>query len=166
MAGDFDGDGKDDIVSHDWQTENIWVATSNRSRFNSEEVWLNIGRIKRNYDYPYLCMQGGQTCSVGDFNNDGKDDLFTFVGDTIADNENAVIINASFGIAENSDREVDSGFDYTFLAQDAYCLTGTVCRIADVNDDGRADLVVFYRSLFPDDSLAGDVFVAINRYPR
>lgn len=167
MAGNFDGEQGDDIVSYDRGSRRAWVIASMGNRFAAEERWLNTLRGSPNGDYPYFCNLPGQTCAVGDYNADGWDDIFTFAHNTLPDRPDAVFINHSHGEPERIDPlDTPTGFEWTFVAQDAFCLDGTVCHVADVNNDGFADVVVFYRSLFPDDTLAGDVFVALNRWNR
>jgi hypothetical protein len=161
LSGRFDDDDNDDIVSLNQEDGSVRVLASNGSRFESEEVWLQDGS-------PYLCNREGQSCRVGDINGDGLDDLVTFVRDSMEsedDTENAFVHFSTGGPVEvgGVNDKAEPGFYSPRLAQDAFCLAGHVCEIGDVDGDDKADIIVFYRSLFPDDALAGDVFAVINR---
>lgn len=161
MSGHFDDDDNADIVSLNRDDGSVRVITSNGSRFDDEKVWLDDGS-------PYLCNREGQSCRVGDVHGDGRDDLVTFVrnGSVSEDDAESAFIHFSNGrpveVGGVNDK-AERGFYSPRLAQDAFCLAGQVCEIGDVNGDDKADIIVFYRSIFPDDSLAGDVFVIINR---
>jgi hypothetical protein len=75
-VGDVNGDGKDDIVAFVRDTNtgvgrgDVWVALSNGSGFGARRKWSD-----------WMCI-GEEVCAVGDFNNDGKDDIIAFVRDT------------------------------------------------------------------------------------
>lgn len=61
-VGDFDGDGRDDILSHEPTSGEIRVALSNgSSAFNASTIWLE--------GFP------GERVVTGDFDGDGRDDL-------------------------------------------------------------------------------------------
>jgi hypothetical protein len=142
-VGDFNGDGRDDVVAFvkDTQTGarrgevNVAVAGGSGYRFTAGAKWLDT-----------FCL-GNQQCGVGDFNGDGKDDALAFVRDTQ-------------GGAEQGDVWValSSGASLGSVARwhDFFCTGNEVCLIADVNGDGRDDLVSFVRGA------DGDVFVALS----
>jgi hypothetical protein len=143
-VGDFNGDGRDDVVSFARSTEggdgegNVYVALSSGTSFSAGVLWQG-----------FFCI-GEEVCGVGDFNGDGKDDIVAFVRDTQSDNDHGdVYVALSSGF----------GFGSAQLWQDGLCFGGEVCRTGDVDGDGRDDAVVFVR-----DSRAGgergDVLIA------
>ena len=75
VAGDFNGDGRDDIVTFTrGTTADVYVALSTGNSFTGTGVkW---------HDY---FAAGTETPLVGDFNGDGKDDIATFTRGPAAD---------------------------------------------------------------------------------
>jgi hypothetical protein len=70
LVGDFNGDGKDDIMKFDVPSSGqanggLWVGLSDGSRFNTTQwaTWITYKEMK---------------VLVGDFNGDGKDDIMKF----------------------------------------------------------------------------------------
>jgi hypothetical protein len=97
LVGDFNGDGKDDIVTFVQKEQKfadgspigpapVWVALSDGSRFQASRIWHTFFSLK------------GEVPLVGDFNLDGKDDIVTFVHDRVAgDVARNVYVAASTG---------------------------------------------------------------------
>ena len=65
MIGDFNGDGRDDMLCHD-NTGKKWVALANAAgHFTGTSWYANMG----------WCNHGGSRLLIGDFNGDGRDDM-------------------------------------------------------------------------------------------
>jgi hypothetical protein len=66
MTGDFDGDGKDDIITFKRSVADVIVALSTGTKFGGISHW------HRNFCYP------AEEPGIGDFDGDGKDDMVCF----------------------------------------------------------------------------------------
>jgi hypothetical protein len=135
VIGDFDGDRKDDIAT--WlgtTTRQVYVSLSYGSGMSPSVVWLNgIG------------SSSSDVLLAGDVNGDGKKDLVLF-----ARREGKVYVALSTG----------SGFLapqvwHSFFAISTYERP----RVADVNGDGKADIVTFATD---SPTAFGDVYVALS----
>lgn len=123
VTGDFNGDGKDDILTFHhgaWGGSNtVFVYLSDGSRFTSPgRPW-----------HPNFCAAGLE-CAVGDVNGDGKEDIMAFVKGTYsgtASNDVYVALSTS------------TGFGTTYKWHEDFCRTGQRCLVGDVNGDGQAD---------------------------
>jgi len=117
-AGDFNGDGKDDVVCFTHGTgADVWVALSNGTRFTGPALW-----------HDYFCGDGS-TPLTGDFNGDGKDDVVCFTHGTGAD----VWVALSSG----------SGFGTSTQWHDTFCGDGHTPVVGDFNGDGKDDVASF-----------------------
>ncbi len=130
-VGDFDGSGQDDIVAFVRSTKtdggegDVWVALSTGSGFSTGSVW-----------HGSFCY-GEEVCTTGDVNGDGKDDIIAFVRSTKTDNgAGDVWVALSTG----------SGFGASAVWHGDFCYRDEVCRVADVNGDGRDDIVAFVQN--------------------
>ena len=132
MVGDFDGDGRDDIVTFTrGSAADVYVAVSTGNGFK--------GNGWKWHDY---FAAGTETPAVGDFNNDGLDDIVTFNRTT-----GAVYVALSNG----------AQFLGTGQMWDAHFATGSaVPGVGDFNGDGRDDIVMFQQS-------TAKVYVATNQ---
>ena len=151
-VGDVNGDGRDDLVAFARATlggrraGDVWVARSRGSWFEPAERWAS--------DF----CKGNAECYLGNVDGDrpkrrGRDtraDLIAFVKDTRGpDRLGQVMIARSNG----------HGFDQLQIAQyqekDTYhtmtfCIGNEVCRVGDIDGDGKVDLVAFGRDANPD----------------
>ncbi|MER6949579.1 N-acetylmuramoyl-L-alanine amidase [Nonomuraea sp. NPDC000554] len=117
-VGDFNGDGKDDIVTFTRGTNaDVYVALSTGSGFGTASVWHDFFAL--NGEFP----------AVGDVNGDGKDDLIVFTQGTSADVYVALSTGTSFGPARK--------------AHDFFAPAGEQPRVGDFNGDGKADIATF-----------------------
>jgi uncharacterized protein (TIGR03437 family) len=133
LVGDFNGDGKDDVVTLVQSTKTgteafeVYVALSTGTKFGPETKWHD------NFS------QTNDRVAIGDFNGDGKDDLLAVVGNGqvyVAPSD-----GTRFGIAT---------VWFQFASQ------GTSPRIVgDFNGDGLDDLATFSLNI-------GDVNVVIS----
>jgi hypothetical protein len=131
LTGDFNGDGKDDIVSFaQGTTADVWVALSNSTSFGPGGKWN---------DYFSLT---GEVPAVGDVNGDGLDDIVTFTRNAAADVYVALSNGSSFG----------PGVKW----HDFFGLAGETPGVGDVNADGKADIIVFSQNA------TADVYVALS----
>ncbi|WP_175530028.1 FG-GAP-like repeat-containing protein [Actinopolyspora lacussalsi] len=121
-VGDFNGDGKDDIVRfHGQSSGGATVRLSNGSSFESDGVW-----------HGYFAPKGERP-AVGDFNGDGKDDLVTFLqGDSTNPEDVFVSLSTGSGFTEDNQKW-----------HDYFSLEGERPTVGDFNGDGKDDIVTF-----------------------
>jgi hypothetical protein len=125
LAGDFNGDGKDDLVNlygNSVGNTRAWLHLSTGSRF---EYQSNLQTLAGFWD--------AQKWMVGDFNGDKKDDLVNVYGRS--DGSARAWIHFSTG----------SGFEYQSGLQTlAGFWDSQVWTVGDFNGDGKDDLVNIY----------------------
>lgn len=146
-VGDFDGDGRDDVVA--------FVRSSDPERVGDVYVALSEGLSfgERGDQWEELFCIGNEVCATGDFNGDGRDDVIAFVQDTQSGGQAgdvyvALSSGAVFGAQGNQWAE-------------RFCMGGAVCRVGDVDDDGDDDIISFVRSSQEGDE-EGNVYVALS----
>jgi hypothetical protein len=148
--GDFDGDGKDDIVTFVRSTKNepgrgdVFVALSNGTAFGQGQEW-----------HDYFCL-GSEIPETGDFNGDGKDDIITFIRSTKSGSgAGDVYVSLSNG----------TEFGQSETWHDYFSLGSEFPAVGDFDGNGKDDIVTFVR-----DSSAqprqGDVYVALSNGTR
>jgi hypothetical protein len=141
--GDFNGDGKDDIIQFNHQTSSptypgvgaVYVALSNGNGFDGAQGW----------NATTFCDENNDICMVGDFNGDGRDDVIRFrrrTGDV------------SVALA----KVPGPGFADAETWKSNFCAVGEICDVGDFDGDGRDDIVTFLRSNYADK--IGEVRVA------
>jgi hypothetical protein len=146
-VGDFNGDGADDIVAF---TRNAYGNT------NAGKVFVALSTPNVPAFVPmgewnsFFCIQN-EWCDTGDFNGDGRDDIIAF-----SKGSNAKVW---VGLATPSQSFLP-GVEWNNF----FCPGSEVCRIADVNGDGRDDAVTFLRSDYAavNPVTVGDVVVALS----
>lgn len=125
MVGDVNGDGKADLVIYGKDNGTVWVALSDGLRFGQPRVWA------RDLAWGALNM----IVELGDVNGDGKADVITFVHGTANPPETAyVYVALSTGTSFIDDNRVWN---------DGFCIAEQTCKVADINGDGKADLIAF-----------------------
>jgi hypothetical protein len=130
-TGDFNGDGRDDIVTFTrGSTASVFVALSDGTSFLGTG-WKWHGHFAIDAETP----------DVGDYNGDGRDDIATFTGGTKAD----VYVATSTGVGFAG----DSDLWHDFFAKDV-----EIPGSGDFDGDGTSDIVTFTRGT------AGTVYVA------
>jgi len=131
-VGDFNGDGKDDIVTFlRGSSPKVYVALSNGSSFvGTGSPWNDFFAF------------GNEIPMVGDFNGDGTDDIATFTRGSTADVYVAVSNGSAF---------VDARLWHSFFAANA-----ELPAVGDFNGDGTDDIATFTRGS------TADVYVALS----
>jgi len=118
---DVNNDGRADAVAFNHGINGgataVFVGLSNGASFGAPQQWSNS-----------FCL-ANEICAMGDVNGDGRADLVAFTGNP----SDRVLVSLSNGMS----------FGPPQLWSIFFCLTGEVCKLADVNGDGRADLIAF-----------------------
>ncbi|MBZ5712353.1 trypsin-like serine protease [Nannocystis pusilla] len=185
LVGDFNGDGRDDIVTFTHGDSSAGpldaiVSLSNGSTFGGATVWQDWWSHR------------GNVPAVGDFNNDGRDDIWSFtesgvwvalsrgydfngsifvspagstdsedigrVGDVNGDGRADAVLFAADGTGDvHVMLSTASGFGPKTKWHEFFAPEGETPQVADVNGDGRADIVTFTQGMN-----ANQVFVALS----
>ncbi len=125
LTGDFNGDGRDDIVAFTHgDLADVYVALSTGNGFGPSQKW---------HDW---FAPGAEVAAVGDVNGDGRDDIITF---TQAGQESPVYVALSDGT-----RFVGTAVKW----HDHFSIPGEYPAVADVNGDGLADIISFTQGTF------------------
>ncbi|MCG8927781.1 FG-GAP-like repeat-containing protein [Lentzea sp. CC55] len=131
VAGDFNGDGKDDIATFTrGEAGDVFVALSTGSGFAGTTVkWHDRFGLH------------GEVVDAGDFDGDGKDDIVTFTRGDAGD----VFVSFSDGT-----KFVQDGWKW----HENFAFRTEIPEVGDFNGDGKADIATFTRGG------ASDVYIA------
>jgi hypothetical protein len=145
-AADVNGDGRADLIAFVRDTQSgdgyadVWVGLSTGNAFERPHKWSE-----------FFC-QTNEVCTAADVNGDGRADLIAFVRETQPEPSRAdVWVGLSNG----------NGFADANKWNDFFCQETEVCTAADVNGDGRADLIAFVRDT-QSEPYRDDVFVSLS----
>ncbi|MCX4472458.1 VCBS repeat-containing protein [Micromonospora sp. NBC_01655] len=132
-TGDFNGDGKDDIIAFTHGSlADVYVALSTGTSFAPATKW---------HDW---FAPGAEVATTGDVNGDGKDDIITFTHDNTADVYVALSTGTSFAPA--------------IKWHDYFSIPGEHPATGDVNGDGKDDIITFTQG----PTTASDVIIALS----
>ncbi|MEV4813346.1 N-acetylmuramoyl-L-alanine amidase [Micromonospora avicenniae] len=134
LTGDFNGDGRDDIVAFTHGSlADVYVALSTGTGFSAGAKW---------HDW---FAPGAEVPAVGDVNGDGRDDIITFTHDAAGDVYVALSTGSSFSGTAAKWHEF-------------FSIAGEYPAVGDVNGDGRDDIITFTQG----PAAASDVIVALS----
>jgi hypothetical protein len=115
-VGDFDGDGRDDVVTF-LNNGTTYVALSTGSSFESAGIW--------DRDF----CNANRVCTTGNVNGDAFDDIIAF------DQSNGrVYVALSTG----------SSFGVRRTWHTSFCNSDSQCDVGDFNGDGHDDIIEFH----------------------
>ena len=136
QVGDFNGDGRDDLVSFSRVANGqVYVVLSTGNGFGASSMWNS-----------FFCPNP-EWCEVGDFNGDKRDDVVTFTRNSYGNTNVGRVIVALSSASSFVTVGQWNGF---FCIQNEWCATG------DMNGDGRDDIVTFTKGS------SADVFVGLS----
>ena len=126
-AGDFNGDGKDDILVHSGNA--IHIYRSNGSQL--DVVFSAVERVPGSWQF-----QPGDRFYVGDFNGDGKDEVAVFNGTNWVTEYLGLLADDGANGLKLIARYDNSMPNWDFTSGDRF-------YVGDFNGDGKKDLFVF-----------------------
>jgi hypothetical protein len=127
VTGDFNGDGKDDVLVHNGNS--IMIYRSNGTQL--DVVFSAVERVPGSWQF-----QPGDRFYVGDFNGDGKDEVAVFNGTNWVTEYLGLLADDGANGLRLIARYDNSMPGWDFRKNDQF-------HVADWNGDGRKDLIVF-----------------------
>jgi hypothetical protein len=124
MIADVNGDGKGDVIA--FGDNDVWVSLSNGSSFYQDKIWIS-GYVESQH-----WRVDKHVRTVADVNGDGKADIVAF-------GSNAVYVSLSTGSSFSKGRVWNDGFVYN----KNWRVDENPRMIADVNGDGKGDIIAF-----------------------
>ncbi len=136
QTGDFNGDGRDDIVTFTKGDDaNVYVELSTGGRFGD-------GNAPADKWHDLFCALN-EACDVGDFNGDNRDDIVTFLQSDYAGSNPETTGDVIVGISAGSFGA--GGFVSLPKWAHYFCIGNEICETGDFNGDGVTDIAAFTR---------------------
>ncbi|MFT7900110.1 VCBS repeat-containing protein [Tenacibaculum ascidiaceicola] len=124
IIADVNGDGKGDIIA--FGTNSTYVSLSTGSGFAPKKTWTT------DFGYNDNWRISEHVRTVADVNGDGKGDIIAF-----GDNSTYVSLSTGSGFAPKTRWTTDFGYN------DNWRTSKHVRTVADVNGDGKGDIIAF-----------------------
>lgn len=126
VAGDFNGDGRDEVLVHNGNSIQIYQASGSRLEFLSGAV----ERVPGSWQF-----KAGDRFHVGDFDGDGKDEVVVYNSTNWNQEYLGLLADDGQGGLRLIRRYQDTMPGWQFATSDNFA-------VADFDGDGRADLIV------------------------
>ena len=123
-VGDVNNDGRDDLIG--FGLDGVYVALSNGTSFGSLSRWTT------SFDLSHGWTVADFARTVGDVNNDGRDDLIGF-------GQDGVYVALSNGTSFDAISQWTTSFDLSH----GWTVAQYARTVGDINGDGKADLIGF-----------------------
>lgn len=143
-TGDFNGDGKDDVIAFAKNSAKVYVAFSSGEQF----VDRYVDGARNNVWHTFFCL-GQEICAIGDFNGDSVDDIAVFLRSTQPDKRGDVYVAYSS----------TTDFGEPQKKEEFFCIDAEICDIGDFDGNGLDDVVAFLQSTQIDKT--GHVYVSL-----